>query len=103
MIAYLWGVATPLLLAYVGFGTYVMVEDWAARPSPELRGQYTSPFVRPPLIARSWPVFLAVWLPMPVLWPLSVALGRLMNSRWRQAHNAAAKAHAQSQRTAGKA
>ncbi|MEB3023369.1 MULTISPECIES: hypothetical protein [Mycolicibacter] len=94
MSDYLWGVATPLLLAYLGFGIYVMVEDWAARPSPSLRSQHMSPFVKPPLITRSWPAFLALWLPMPVLWPLSVAVGRVINSRWREAHNAGARAHA---------
>lgn len=90
MAAYFWGIATPPLIAYVGFGVYVMIALWSQHPSEHWRSQYRSPFTDPPLPVTSWPVFLSLWLPTPVLWPLTVPLGRAFFSRYRRAHNAAA-------------
>lgn len=90
MAAYLWGIATPLLVTYVGFGVYIMIALWSQRPSEHWRSQYRSPFTKPPLPVTSWPVFLSLWLPTPVLWPLTVPLGKSFFWRYRRAHNTAA-------------
>lgn len=90
LAAYLWGVATPIFLAYVAFGSYIMVGLWSEHPSEHWRSQYRSPYTKPPLTVRSWAVFLTLWLPTPLLWPLTLTVGRLLYWRYRRAHNAAA-------------
>ena len=85
--AYLWGLATPIILVYVGFGVYIMIENWGSRPSDHWTAQYRSPFVEAPLPVRSWPVFLALWIPTPLLWPVTVLIGKLLYRRYRHRHN----------------
>lgn len=90
-VAYWVGVATPLLLAYIGFGVYVMREVWSEHPSEKRRQMYESPFVQPPIIARSWTVYLALWLACPIAWPLSLLAGKALYRGWRRRHNAASR------------
>lgn len=91
MTSYLWGVATPLLIAYVAFGIYIAAANWPYHPSEHWRHQYSSPYAKPPLPIRSWTVFLLLWIPTPVLWPLTVPLGKYFNYRYRNTHNKAAR------------
>jgi hypothetical protein len=88
--AYLWGVGTPIILGYIGFGVYIMVRLWHGHSSEHWMSQYRSPFTRPPLPVRSWTVFLALWIPTPLLWPLTVSIGKLLYWRYRHVHNTAA-------------
>jgi hypothetical protein len=39
---------------------------------------------------HSWTVFLALWIPTTLLWPLTVPIGKLLYWRYRHVHNAAA-------------
>ncbi len=89
--AYLWGVATPIILGYIGFGIYIMVQLWSEHPSEHWKSQYRSPFTKSPLTVRSWTVFLALWIPTPLLWPVTVPIGKLLYWRYRHQHNTAAE------------
>lgn len=92
MTNYLLGLATPILLAYIGFGIFIMKENWGVHPSEHWISQYRSPYTDPPLFVRSWPVFLALWIPTPLLWPITMVIGKWLNWRYRHAHNTAAAA-----------
>lgn len=92
MLNFFLGMTVPFIVAYVGIGVWIMVENFSARPGSGWARQHRSPFVRSPLTSRSWVVFLALWLPTPVLWPIIAVLGRLDYWYFRRAHNRAAHA-----------
>lgn len=91
MTNYLLGVATPILFGYIGFGAFIMKEQWRQHPSEHWKAQYRNPYTKPPLLVRSWSAFLALWLPTPLLWPLTIPIGKLAFVRYRHAHNKAAE------------
>ncbi len=87
MTGYWWGVATVFLLIYLGFGFYVAAGLWPEHPSAHWRSQFRSPYAKAPLTVRSWAVFLLLWIPTPLLWPLTLPVGKFLYYRYRRAHN----------------
>lgn len=93
MTAYLWGVATLPLVAYLVFGPVCGWHLWREyRHTEHWQHQYRSRWVPAPFYTRNrWIVGALAILAAVGLWPLVAAVGRFSDWNWRRRHNAAAR------------
>lgn len=83
MPMYVWGIATPFLIAYIAFGLFLAVQNWQVRPTDHWRHQYERPCVKAPLFVRNWTVFWLLLIATPLLWPITTLIGKALMWRYR--------------------
>ena len=86
--AYLWGVATPILDGYLGFvSAFTLRSKTGVHDRLGIgRGSTAALLPRPRSRFAAGPAFLALGIPTPLFWPVTVLIYRL----YRHRHNTGA-------------